>query len=74
MDIYTIGIDLGKTTFHLVGLNEKGEVVARKKFSPKAIAALPCEPKGISDWNGSVLWRSTFSGPCTSRARTRTTL
>src|SRR5260370_12793993 len=33
MDIHTIGIDLGKTVFHLVGLNLRGEVVARKKLS-----------------------------------------
>jgi transposase len=33
MDIHTIGIDLGKTVFHLVGLNVRGEVVVRKKMS-----------------------------------------
>jgi len=33
MEIHTIGIDLGKTIFHLVGLNQRGEVVERKKFS-----------------------------------------
>ncbi|HXM96361.1 MAG TPA: transposase, partial [Candidatus Dormibacteraeota bacterium] len=33
MDLHTIGIDLGKTVFHLVGLNLHGEVVVRKKFS-----------------------------------------
>lgn len=33
MKIHTIGIDVGKTSFHLVGLNECGEVVVRKKFS-----------------------------------------
>jgi transposase len=33
MDLHTIGIDLGKTIFHLVGLNQRGEVVVRKKFS-----------------------------------------
>jgi len=33
MNIHTIGIDLGKTSFHLVGLNEGGEVVVRKRFS-----------------------------------------
>jgi len=37
MDIHTIGIDLGKTTFHVVGLNEKGEVVECKKFSRKQL-------------------------------------
>jgi transposase len=33
MEIHTIGIDIGKTIFHLVGLNSRGEVVVRKKFS-----------------------------------------
>lgn len=33
MELQTIGIDLGKTVFHLVGLNLRGEVVVRKKFS-----------------------------------------
>src|SRR5664279_863843 len=33
MEIHTIGIDLGKTVFHLVGLDARGEVVVRKKCS-----------------------------------------
>jgi transposase len=33
MELHTIGIDLGKTVFHLVGLDPRGEVVVRKKFS-----------------------------------------
>ena len=33
MDIRTIGIDLGKTVFHLVGVNARSEVVVRKKCS-----------------------------------------
>jgi transposase len=33
MEIHTIGIDLGKTVFHLVGLDAHGEVVVRKKCS-----------------------------------------
>ena len=33
MELDTIGIDLGKTTFHLVGLNAAGEVALRRKFS-----------------------------------------
>lgn len=33
MKIHTIGIDLGKTSFHLVGLDGHGEVVVRKKLS-----------------------------------------
>src|ERR1700747_1088022 len=33
MEIRTIGIDLGKTVFHLVGVNARGEVEVRQKCS-----------------------------------------
>ncbi len=33
MEIRTVGIDLGKTVFHLAGVNGRGEVVVRKKCS-----------------------------------------
>lgn len=33
MEIRTVGIDLGKSVFHLVGLDERGNVVAKKRFS-----------------------------------------
>jgi transposase len=33
MNLHAIGIDLGKTVFHLVGLSQTREVVVRKKFS-----------------------------------------
>jgi transposase len=33
MELHTLGIDLGKTVFHAVGLNHQSEVVMRKKFS-----------------------------------------
>lgn len=32
MELHTIGIDLGKTVFHLVGLNLRGEVVCARSF------------------------------------------
>src|ERR1051326_6210029 len=33
MKLSSVGIDIGKTTFHLVGLDPLGKVVIRKKFS-----------------------------------------
>jgi hypothetical protein len=33
MQIESIGIDLGKTTFHLVAPERRSQVVVRKKFS-----------------------------------------
>jgi transposase len=37
MNLHTIGIDLGKTSFHLVGLSERGEAVVRKRFTRKQL-------------------------------------
>jgi hypothetical protein len=67
MKLHTIGIDLGKTVFHLVGLNLRGEVVVRKKFFAQATAALHGEPAGRIDWHGS-LRRGPFSRPGTEGA------
>ena len=39
MDIASIGVDLGKNTFHLVALNQQGKVVVRKKFSRRQLLA-----------------------------------
>ena len=39
MQIRSVGIDLGKTTFHLVALAENGKVLLRKKFNQKQLIA-----------------------------------
>ncbi len=39
MHIASIGIDLGKTTFHLVALGERSKVLFRKKFSRTQLLA-----------------------------------
>ena len=39
MHIASIGIDLGKTTFHLVALGERNKVLIRKKFSRSQLLA-----------------------------------
>jgi len=33
MEIRTVGVDLGKSIFHLVGLDERGKIVVKKRFS-----------------------------------------
>lgn len=33
MSIATLGIDLGKTTIHVVGLDDRGQPVERKKLT-----------------------------------------
>jgi transposase len=37
MQIRSVGIDLGKTTFHLVALSAAGKVLFRKKFTQKQL-------------------------------------
>jgi transposase len=39
MQIHSIGIDLGKTTFHLVALGAAGKVLVKKKFTHKQLLA-----------------------------------
>ena len=68
MQLHTIGIDLGKTVFHLVGLNPCGEVVVRKKFSRKQLlhftANLQVKLIGMEACGGVPLSRA---GLCESR-------
>src|SRR5271155_4447995 len=37
MQIHSVGIDLGKTTFHLVALGSAGKVLVKKKFTQKQL-------------------------------------
>ncbi len=37
--VTTIGIDIGKNTFHLVGLDERGAIVLRQKLSRGQVSA-----------------------------------
>ena len=37
MQIHSVGIDLGKTTFHLVALGAHGKVLLKKKFTQRQL-------------------------------------
>ena len=50
MELHAIGIDLGKSVFHLVGLNLRGEVVVRKKFSRRQLLQFTANLQ--VDWMG----------------------
>jgi transposase len=39
MQVRSVGIDLGKTTFHLVALGTSGKVLVKKKFTQKQLLA-----------------------------------
>jgi transposase len=57
MHITSIGIDFGKTTFHLVALGERSKVLVRKKFSRQQLLAytanLPTSTIGIEACSGA---------------------
>jgi hypothetical protein len=57
MQIASIGIDLGKTTFHLVALGERNKVLVRKKFSRATLltytANLPASLIGLEACAGA---------------------
>ena len=57
MQIHSVGIDLGKTTFHLVALGASGRVVVRKKFNRKQLLAytanLPASLIGLEACSGA---------------------
>jgi hypothetical protein len=52
-----LGIDIGKTTFHLVGLNKLGAIVLRQKLSRRQLEAklanLP--PYGVASAQPSII-------------------
>lgn len=57
MKIRSIGIDLGKTTFHLVALGERSKILLKKKLSRKQLLALtanlPASLIGLEACSGS---------------------
>jgi hypothetical protein len=63
MQIHSVGIDLGKTTFHLVALGAAGKVLVRKKFSQQQLLACTANMPDVADRFGSLFW-SPLSGPC----------
>ena len=58
MQIHSVGIDLGKTTFHLVALCAAGKVLLRKKFTRRQlitfIANMQCSLIGMEAVRGSL--------------------
>ena len=57
MQIRSVGIDLGKTTFHLVALGDNGKVLVKKKFTQKQLIAFTANMQtcliGMEAYSGS---------------------
>ena len=67
--VATIGIDIGKNTFHLVGLDQRGNIVLQLKTSR---AQLERRLANVPRWYGGVFWhaphRSAARSPWPRRA------
>jgi len=70
MEIHTVGIDLGKTLFHLVGLDSSGSVVVRKRCSRSQLLAFTANLRvqriGMEPAAALIFWHA----PCAIKATT----
>jgi len=57
MKLHAIGIDLGKTVFHLVGLDSTGRVVIRKRCSRTQLLAVTSLRANGCGWAGRARQR-----------------
>ncbi len=66
--IATMGIDIGKNSFNVVGLNQRGAIVMRQKWSRPDRSA-DCQHAAGPDWHGSVAWKASAPPPRPRRSR-----
>jgi len=56
--IAVVGIDIGKNSFHVVGLDQRGAIVLRQKWSRSEGGSTICEHAFVPDRHGSLRWRA----------------
>ena len=52
--VAVVGIDIGKNSFHVVGLDSRGAIVLRQKWSRGQVEARFCQHAILSDRHGSL--------------------
>jgi transposase len=57
--IATMGIDIGKNSFHVVGLDRRGAIVLRQKWSRGQIKMGLANMPPCLNWHGSLRWRTS---------------
>ena len=67
MNLHAIGIDLGKTVFHLVGLSQTGELVVWKKFSRTQLLRFTANAANLYDPHASIARRRYRRGRSSAR-------
>jgi hypothetical protein len=61
--IATIGVDLGKNTFHLVGLDKRGAIVLQQKVSRGQLERRLANIPRLPDRHGGLLGLSSYRPP-----------
>ena len=56
-DITVVGIDIAKRVFHLVGMDERGKIVMRKRCGRGEVLPLMANLGADHHWDGSMWWR-----------------
>jgi hypothetical protein len=68
MQIHSVGIDLGKTTFHLVALGAAGKVLVKKKFTQKQLLTFTANMQtSVIGWKPAPV-RTSLVERCGSKA------
>jgi hypothetical protein len=62
MNVKVTGIDLGKTVFHLIGMDEHG-YRSQEALVQIAVDEVPGEHTAVPDWHGSKLRVSSCGSP-----------
>ena len=57
---HTIGIDTGKNTLHLIGLDDKGAIVLREKIAPRSDSSPARQYAAVPDQIEEAAWRRTM--------------
>jgi hypothetical protein len=52
--IAVIGIDIGKTSFHIVGQDRRGGLVLTPEVVAWPSGSAACQPAAVSDWHGDL--------------------
>ena len=52
--IAVVGIDIGKSSFHIVGLDDRGAIVLRQKWSRNQVEARFAKNVTVPDRHGSL--------------------
>jgi len=64
MNVKVLGIDLGKTVFHLIGMDEHGKIVLKKRYSRsqlfKFLANTPVCLIGMEAAAVAITWAGLF--------------